>query len=165
MICTETNDYVQQQLNNPTRRRLYDDEKWQPIVIDELKAYFALYILMGQVRKPTLKMNWSVRKIEATKIFSEVMSYQRFMVISRYLHFSDDNDTSAQDKLRKLRPVLRYLEANFMHTYTKGQKVVIDESLMRLRERLSYIQYKPKKRARFGVKLYKICESFTGYCG
>lgn len=33
---------------------------------------------------------------------------------------------------------------------------------MKLRARLSYIQYIP--RARFGIKIYKLCESSSGYC-
>lgn len=27
-----------------------------------------------------------------------------------------------------------------------------------------YVQYNPSKRASFGVKMYKLCESQTGYC-
>ncbi|KAG8238167.1 hypothetical protein J437_LFUL017675 [Ladona fulva] len=44
------------------------------------------------------------------------------------------------------------------------KKPCLDESLMKFRGRLCYIQYNPNKGARFGIKFYKICESFSGYC-
>ncbi|GFR13151.1 piggyBac transposable element-derived protein 4 [Trichonephila clavata] len=40
----------------------------------------------------------------------------------------------------------------------------LDESLMKFKGRLSYKQFNPSKRARFGIKFYKICESKSGYC-
>jgi hypothetical protein len=35
---------------------------------------------------------------------------------------------------------------------------------MKFRGRLSYVQCNRSKRARFGIKFYKICESSSGYC-
>jgi hypothetical protein len=43
----ETNNYATQQLNNTKRKKLKDDDKWFEITEDELKAYFALIILMS----------------------------------------------------------------------------------------------------------------------
>ncbi|KAG8239481.1 hypothetical protein J437_LFUL018989 [Ladona fulva] len=48
--------------------------------------------------------------------------------------------------------------------YDPQQNLAVDESLMKFRGRLSYVQYNPSKRAQFGVKFYKICESTYGYC-
>ncbi|XP_054282844.1 piggyBac transposable element-derived protein 4-like [Macrosteles quadrilineatus] len=165
MVCQETNDYAATQLAKPNRRKKFDDDKWQPLTIPELKAYFALYILMGQVRKPTIKMYWTSRKILETPIYAEVMTYQRFKLISRFLHFADEEFAEQGDKLKKLRPVISYMQTKFMHTYTMNQTLAIDESLVKLRARLSYVQFNPKKRARFGIKVYKLCESASGYCG
>jgi hypothetical protein len=35
---------------------------------------------------------------------------------------------------------------------------------MKFRGRLSFVQCNRSKRARFGIKFYKICESSSGYC-
>ncbi|XP_050038624.1 piggyBac transposable element-derived protein 4-like [Dermacentor andersoni] len=35
---------------------------------------------------------------------------------------------------------------------------------MKFRGRLCFVQFNPSKRARFGIKFYKICESTSGYC-
>lgn len=67
-------------------------------------------------------------------------------------------------KLRKLRLVINYLSSKFSSFYSPGEDIAIDESLVKLRARLGYIQYNPSKRARFGIKIYKICDSKSGYC-
>jgi len=47
--------------------------------------------------------------------------------------------------------------------YSMEPDVSIDESLLLWKGRLLFKQYLPLKRSRFGIKLYKLCESSTGY--
>ena len=47
----ETTDYAARQLNDPNRKNRKDDDKWTNTTPDEIKGYFALAILMLQVRK------------------------------------------------------------------------------------------------------------------
>jgi len=166
MIVTETNDYAKKLLGTPGRKRLKADSKWVDVTRDELKVYFALYVNMGQVKKPELKHYWTHRKILETPIFTETMAFERFTNISRFLHFYDENiETENQhDKLKKLRTVIRYLETKFLHMLEPEKDIALDETLLKMRSRLSIIQFNPKKRARFGVKIYKVCESSSGYC-
>lgn len=42
--------------------------------------------------------------------------------------------------------------------------VAIDESLVKFRDRLPYVQFVPSKQGRFGIKFYKLCESESEYC-
>ena len=44
-----------------------------------------------------------------------------------------------------------------------SQNVFIDESLLLWKGHLHFKQYIPIKRSRFGVKLFKLCESSSGY--
>lgn len=60
--------------------------------------------------------------------------------------------------------VLNHLKQNFREVYYPEQNVGIDETLLKFRGRLCYIQFNPQKRARFGITIYKICESVSGYC-
>ena len=43
------------------------------------------------------------------------------------------------------------------------RNVSIDELLMLWKGRLGWRQYTPSKKARYGIKLYKLCESSSGY--
>ena len=67
------------------------------------------------------------------------------------------------DRIRKIRNIAIH-SIHTICTILQRKKVSVDESLMKFRGRLSYIQFNPSKRARFGVKFYKLCESSSGYC-
>lgn len=58
----ETNDYAEKLVNNPGRAKLKSDEKWEKVGPDKLKAYFAFYINMDDIKKPTLKQNCPSRR-------------------------------------------------------------------------------------------------------
>ena len=51
----------------------------------------------------------------------------------------------------------------FQSAYRPGQCIVVDESLMLFKGRLSWKQFIRTKRARFGVKNFELCDSETGY--
>ena len=165
IIAKESNDYAERQLRNEARRKRKDDDKWFPTTEDEIKAYIALCILMAQVRKPRVKLYWSKESCIETPIFGQTMSRERFLLLSRFLHFTDDlNYGAADDKLKKLRPILTHFSQKFSELNYLCQNISLDESLMKYRGRLPYVQCNRSKRARFGIKFYKICDSDTGYC-
>ncbi|XP_018401600.1 PREDICTED: piggyBac transposable element-derived protein 4-like [Cyphomyrmex costatus] len=90
------------------------------------------------------------------------MTYNRFRHLLTLLHFSENEDDST-DKLRKIRSVYELLVDNFKAVYRPGKDISIDESLIPWKGRLSFRQCNRNKRARFGIKAYKNCESKTGY--
>jgi hypothetical protein len=55
MIATQTNNYAQKQLLNDSGKKR-SDNKWFDTTEDEIKAYFALCILMAPVRKPRIQL-------------------------------------------------------------------------------------------------------------
>ncbi|GBN81315.1 PiggyBac transposable element-derived protein 4 [Araneus ventricosus] len=95
------------------------------------------------------------------------MSYRRFHLIHRYLHFSDDTKFDAKThecpKLQKLWPIIKHLNTRYRETITPERDVTIDESLMLYKGRLHWKQYIPLKRSRFGIKSFILCESKSGY--
>ena len=95
------------------------------------------------------------------------MSYKRFQALKRHLHFSDnaqfDAETLPNPKLNKIFPVYELLVRKFQSLYMPGRDVTINESLMLYKGRLGWVQYIPLKRARFGIKLFLLCESKSGY--
>nr|XP_033335544.1 piggyBac transposable element-derived protein 4-like [Megalopta genalis] len=165
IIVTEINRYASQTLQNENRKLRKFEDIWWDTNIDEVHAYFALCILMSQVKKSTVQSYWSKRSVIETPIFRKTMPYWRFAQISRFLHFTDnevvnDND----DRLCKVRSVIDYFNEKFQNICTPAEYISLDESLMKYTGRISYKQYNPSKRARFGVKFYKLCESKSGYC-
>ncbi|XP_015436675.1 PREDICTED: piggyBac transposable element-derived protein 4-like [Dufourea novaeangliae] len=161
IIVRETNRYAaQMKMVEVTKMK----EEWCPLTNDEVRAYFALCIIMSQIKKSKIDMYSSKRKILETPIFSQVMPRKRFLAITHYLHFVDNETVSTEDRIRKVRSVVDFLNARFRQLYTPEENIVIDESLMKLKGRLNYVQFIASKRARFGFKIYKLCESNSVYC-
>ncbi|XP_043471317.1 piggyBac transposable element-derived protein 4-like [Leptopilina heterotoma] len=76
---------------------------------------------------------------------------------------SSEKEAESNDKLRKIRPLFETIIEKFKEAYRPGEKVSIDESLLKFKGRLSFKQCILSKRSRFGIKIYKCCDSDNGY--
>ncbi|GFT85229.1 piggyBac transposable element-derived protein 4 [Trichonephila clavipes] len=167
LIVHETNRYAEQTIGSSIPRKHSRSKKWEPTSNKEMPVFIALIILQGIVKKTTNEQYWSKRHSISTPFFSKVMSYRRFNLIYRFLHFSNNEtfvtETHECPKLSKIWPVLKYLTIRFKEVVTPDRDVTIEESLMLFKGRLGWKQYMPLKRSRFGIKSYMLCESKSGY--
>ena len=99
--------------------------KWKPLDVTELKHFLALYFLTGIKRLPGLVHYWDTRESVGDPFFKKTMARDRFQLIMRFLHFSDNTAADKEDKLYKLRPVLDYLLEKFQALYTPYKEVCI----------------------------------------
>ena len=157
MIVLETNRYATEML--PQTKTVWKTD----VGADEIMCFLALIILMGNVRKPTMKSYWTTDAMRATPLFGTIMSRNRFLAINKFLHFVDNSAVENDDRLRKIRPVIEHLHGIFQTAFMPRQYVAVDESLLLWKGRLGWKQYIPKKRSRFGIKTYELCDSITGY--
>ncbi|GFU80506.1 piggyBac transposable element-derived protein 4 [Trichonephila clavipes] len=165
-IVTETNIFAAENLNKSKSKEHSQAHHWSDTNANELRVFFATLILQGIITKPTVRMFWSKRKLIETPSFSNLMSLRRFDLIMQFIHFvrNENPDSShPQPKLKKIWTVLNYLQKKFSEFYTPEQDICIDESLLLYKGRLSWTQYLPLKRARFGIKMFMLCESHSGY--
>jgi len=142
--------------------------QWKETNTEEMKRFIGLTLLMGVVRKPKIASYWSTDFTMNTPVFPGVMKRNRYQLMLRFWHLNDNDrcpppDSPNTDRLYKIRPVVDHLFEKFQTTYAVGREVSVDESLLLWKGRLSFKQYLPLKRSRFGIKLYKLCESETGY--
>ena len=144
------------------QRSLYN--QWKPIDSDELWIYLCMLILMGIIQKPEMRLYWSNRHILATPIFGRLMSRDRFESIRKMIHFADPYLPSPDtDPVYKLRPFINMLLLTFSSNYEPERDVAVDEFLSLWKGRLHFRVYIPSKRERYGVELFMLCESKTGY--
>lgn len=157
LISSETNKNAKENVSN-----------WKDVNHQELKQFLGLIIYMGVVKYPKISDYWSRKPYFKNNFVSKVMTRTRFQSILRFLHFSQNNPT---DRLGKLRPFISLLNEKFKHYKVPGECLVIDETMIPFRERLIFRQYLPGKSAKYGVKLYKMCDpegytySFEVYSG
>lgn len=173
-IASQTNLYAQQYANRLLERGEMGPKSriasWTDTDVDELYTYFALVIAMGIIVKTKLENYWSADKtIFATPGFSVQMSLRRFQLLSRCLHFNDNDNfssntlTSYGAKIFKIQPIVDHLNSKFSSLYRLGQNISLDESLTQWKGRLGIKQFIPNKAATVGIKTYEVCDSKTGY--
>ena len=162
---TETNRYAAQMSGGTGLSPFSRIRNWVDTTVFELFLYFGLLILMGIDRRPKLSMYWSHNFFVNTPAFSALMSRDRFLLIRRFLHFVDNTDykRGVSEKLFKIKPVLEYLQNKFKSLFHPEKFFAVDESLLLWKGRLSWKQYIPKKRSRFGIKSFELCDCSTSY--
>lgn len=162
-IVDQTNLYAEQK-RGPEERSI-----WYALTVDEFKAWIALTLNMGIVKKPSLRLYWSTEAVFKTPFFSAVMARDRYFQIMRYLHFVDnreevkDKNAPGYDKLFKVRKLLDLLLPRFVEVYSPERNLSIDETLIKFKGKIYFRQFIPIKPGRFGIKCFTLAEASSGY--
>lgn len=157
-IADQTNIYASQVLQEHQSVRL---SNWVPTSKEEIKKLFGLIIWMGICKLPEISLYWSRDPLFAVIFPSKVMSRNRFELLLRMVHFSNNNEISI-DRLNKIKIIIDTLNENFKKYYYVPENVCIDESIIPFRGRFSFRQYMKQKRHKYGFKIFKLC-SKNGY--
>jgi len=143
IVVDQTNLYAQQQIAKmprPVTKHAHSEE-WKPVTVIEMKKFLGLIFVTGIVRKPKLELYWSTRRIFQTPIFPQTMSRNRFQLIQRYLHFSDNNAAGTnEDRLYEIRTILDVV-SNFRTNYITDREISLDEGMLGWRGRLRFRVY------------------------
>ncbi|GFN96542.1 PiggyBac transposable element-derived protein 4 [Plakobranchus ocellatus] len=79
----------------------------------------------------------------------------------------DDKDTRStrkdKDPLAPIREVWDLFERSLKRHYSPGSFLTVDEQLVPFRGRCKFWMYIPSKPDKYGLKIYWVCESDTGY--
>lgn len=177
LIVQETNRYAHQTIKEQIEARKLKESsrlrRWTDTDVDEMFRFFAIYIFMGIDSRTSQHEYWKTTGYLQMPMFKDIMPYNRYILLSKFLHFTDNSDVSQNlpqragithsAKLRKIAPVLAHLNLKFSILYNSHPDIAIDESLTLFKGRLSWIQMIRTKAARFGIKSYELCESKSGY--
>ncbi|GBO37753.1 PiggyBac transposable element-derived protein 4 [Araneus ventricosus] len=166
-IASETKCYAEDFIERNDLTPSSRVQKWKDIDSSEIRVFLGIIILQGIVQKPLQKWYWSQRPLLSTPYLKQLMSEKRFSIIMKFLHLTNnetiDLKTHPQLGLRKIYEVYDAINKKFKSSYVPERDVSVDEALSLYKGRLGYKQYLPKKRARFGIKFYQLCESSSGY--
>jgi hypothetical protein len=93
------------------------------------------------------------------KFFGDVMSRDRFLQIFWLLHVG--NRTIKRTK--KVHGVIEHIEKQFQKNFVPEKNVTIDESAVSFKGKVSFKTYNPKKSTKWGLRLFILADSDTGY--
>ncbi|KAK0142031.1 PiggyBac transposable element-derived protein 4 [Merluccius polli] len=159
-LVTETNRYAEQ-----VRAQTPTTSKWTPVSKTEMRTFLGLCLCFGILKLPARRDYWRQTKWLYQTSVPRAMSRDRFDMIWRYLHLQDNLDPALDksDKLWKIRRFMDLLLLQFQALYEVNGYVSVDESMVKYKGRLAFRQYLPMKPVKWGIKVWVMAESKTGY--
>lgn len=98
-----------------------------------------------------------------------IFTHKRYKQITKYLHYYAPGteprpDDPTRDRAFKIRYLVDYMKVRFKLIYVCGENVVVDECVVPFRGWLGIKQYFKDKPVKWGIKLWMLCDSQSGYC-
>ena len=134
--------------------------------VAELKLFLGLHILMSLCDKPNISEYWHGPSDPAyTPHFASCMSRDRFHQIRANLNFYTATNPEPTDKLYKIRSLLDTIVPKWSEINNLDKELSLDESMIPTKGKLpaGMKVFEPRKRVRFGIKVYVLAESKSGY--
>jgi len=162
LLVEQTNVYYLQHLD----RQAGPSRRMPDIMLPDMMTFIPLALQMGHELKDTLQDYWSRLRQLHNPFYDETMTRDKFLHILRFLHFADNSQKPDEgeeyDRLWKLRTVFDKLNDAYAKFYNPLEHLAVDEVIVKFKGRVIFRQYIPKKRKRFGIKIYKLCDK-SGY--
>ena len=109
-------------------------KSWADTDVAEMKLFIGILLWMGLVKLPRISSYWSRDKLYINGVASAVMTRNRFQLLLKMWHFSDNEDPLATtDRLHKIRYVMNSLIDNFAAARQPSENITVDETMVPFR--------------------------------
>lgn len=108
---------------------------------------------------------WSVKDNSRIPFFSNIFTRKRFNQIFWMLHLKTF-DSAKNDIKTRIQPAsnfLEYINPRFSDYFIPGENICVDESVIKFKGKISFITYNPNKPTKWGIQIYVLADSETGY--
>lgn len=153
---------------NMEGRRVATDrgKEWKNVTKHELMAFIGLTILAGSEKNWDVPVRVFFGSPLHNPLYKATMSIRRFEDIRRFLRF-DDKRTRAYrlktDHMAAFRYIWDLFLVNCRQKFIPSDCVTVDEQLVPFRGRTRFLQYMPSKPAKYGIKIFWVCDARTPY--
>lgn len=154
-LVKETNRYGNNLSSLPLRPKSRLKKRTE-VNIDEMKTFLGIVMWMGLTPQPNLASYWSKIFLYHSEI-PKYMTRNRFEIILRTFHCSNNAECPPDDRLYKIRNLVDLLVEKFKMWNMPSENMCIDESVIPFVGRLSFRQFIKHKRHRYGIKVFKLC--------
>jgi hypothetical protein len=161
-ICCHTNSYAWQTIEN---KPYYGDKHgaWKETTPAEIAKLIALILYFGLVQVSSFHRYWSTKTLYHGLWARGIMSRDRFKALMGMLHVVDPGAEDGNDKLRKVRAFLEKFKDKCKTLYQPYQNVAVDERMVKSKHHSGIRQYIKNKPTKWGIKLWVLADSATGY--
>ncbi|KAG5284296.1 hypothetical protein AALO_G00025120, partial [Alosa alosa] len=125
-----------------------DPNKPLNLKTSELEQFLGTVLYMSLFGLPGTRMYWS--KSSRVSQVVDTMSLNRWEIIKKFLHFSNNNRQN-EDPLYKVRPLVDHLTSKLM-SIPMVEKLAVDEQMVPFKGNSKLKQYLPKKNKEVGLQ-------------
>lgn len=161
-IVDNTNEYAKEKLATMQLRAYSIWTKWTDITLCELKAYFGVIMNMALHDRPCIFDYFSTEWVNSVPFFVDVFARYRFLQIHWMLHAAPLNG-GGTGKGAKVQNVMDCVSGKSLEYFIPGPNIAIDESTIAFKGRVSCKMYNPNKPTKWGLRVYVLADSSTGY--
>ena len=148
-------------------------QSWKPMTSHEMRLFFGFMFAIGMTAKLDIQLYWSSDEVLNKPFFGRTMSRNRFLLILKFLHFTDLHNVikflctrgtlpwetqlkssvprgqDGYNPLFKIRPVYDNLRKRFGDIYQLEQQLSLDKSTTGWRGNLHFQCYNPSSPTNF----------------
>ncbi|XP_047103800.1 piggyBac transposable element-derived protein 3-like [Schistocerca piceifrons] len=139
---------------------------WKNVSLAEMECFLGLLLLSGVEKSWDVPIRELFLDEKANPTYKATMSVNRFEDIRRMIRFDDSHTHEAQsadDKLATVRCVWELLLDKCRNRMIPNDSLTVDEQLVPFRGRCSFTQYMPSKPAKYGIKIFWLCDATSAY--
>lgn len=175
-ITAYSNKYHEIKLISDSKKNIQNKKrshhkKWFNLNLEKFDEFIGCILHMGILKLPVLEQHWSKNPLLKTSQIGNVMSSDKFEGISRYLKIADPEKDMEYEKLKrnkdplfKIKEFAEDLLQNCQKNYYPGQKLSLDETMIKFNGRSKLKQYMSNKPIKNGFKIFSLCDASNSYC-
>jgi hypothetical protein len=146
--------------SNSTR---LDSHCWKPIDRIKLESFIGLLIQSG-VNRSNHELLYDLWDISQSRpVYRATMSLQRFKHLLQFIRFDDRETRDKSDRLGPIRYIFELFVKQLPKHFVPGENLTVDEQLVPFRGRCCFVQYMPKKPAKYGLKFWVLSDVDSRY--
>ncbi|OTF76387.1 hypothetical protein BLA29_002549 [Euroglyphus maynei] len=164
-IIKQSNNYAKDEIRKKQLSQNSTWHEWYDITKDEFSAFIAVILNMGLIQLPNIQEYWATAENSKIPFFSETFTRSRFMQIFWMLHLSKPTGKNVpmRTRIQKVSNFLEYIDDKFRQYFIPYNSIAVDESVVKFKGRISFITYNPNKPTKWGIRIYALADSRTGY--
>ena len=161
-IVEYTNAYAQANIAAKPSHANKDGE-WTPTTRGEIYRLLAVLLYQALNRLPEVKDYWCTESLfDGNYVRSMIPSRMRFEALLCFLKVVDHEQEDPNDRLRKVRYLYDHMRDTCQTVFVPGQRLSVDERMIKHKGRAIFKQYLPKKPVKWGLKVFSVCDAETG---